>query len=137
MPILKSIKPKYKFEEDNTYKTISSDLSRDGYDRTFNKSIEEKRKLLGIPIYKHEFNNNNKNNLDEKKNINNLTLSIKREEEALINNKKNSLTQNNRYFIKNRNKTPIRITYKYNKSNINLNMIIYYIIIKKIQKIQK
>ena len=119
MPIIKRLKPKYKHEEDNIYKTISSDTSKDRYDKSFNKSIEEKRKLLGIPLYKNEFQKNNKrtkNDIsdEEKQNINNSILYKKKQDETLRNyEKKNSLNQNSR------NKIPIRITYK-KKNPINI-----------------
>ena len=106
----------------NLYKTKSSDVSRNrNNNKSFNKLIEEKRILLGIPIYKTEFQkfNTNTNTKDdifkhENRNINKILLYKRRQDEILRNyEKKNILNQKIREYIKNNNqkKNPLRIIY--------------------------
>ena len=132
IPMIKIEKNKCFDEEENIYKTMSPDISNDKYNISFNKSIEQKRRLLGIPLYKNEFPNYNKNGKDlskeEKKNRSKLEVYKKRQDEILKNyEKKNLINQKSRDMIKNnkrKNKTPIRITYNdnYNKAfNSNSN----------------
>ena len=108
-------------EEDYIYKTMSPDISRNKYNISFKKSIEQKRKLLGIPLYKNELKNDNTkikddiDNKEEKKQTNKLKIYKKRQDEILRNyEKKNIINQKSRDYIKNnkiKNRNPIRITY--------------------------
>ena len=73
----------------NLYKKNISDVSRNKYNKSFNKSIEEKRVLLGIPKYKAEFqkyntNTNTKNDIFNK-NMNKILIFKKRQDEILRN----------------------------------------------------
>ena len=121
------------FEEENVYKTVSMspDISRDKYNISFNKSIEQKRRLLGIPLYKNEFQKYNKNEMNKNKNNNRVEMYKKRQEEILNNyEKKNIINQKSRELLKKnkKTKTPIRISYNdnYNKTRNemkNLNII--------------
>lgn len=128
IPMIKIEKNKY-FEEENVYKTVSMspDISRDKYNISFNKSIEQKRRLLGIPLYQNEFQKYNKNKLNKSKNNNRVEMYKKRQEEILNNyEKKNIINQKSREMLKKnkKTKTPIRINYNdnYNKTrNLNEN----------------
>ena len=121
IPMIKIEKNKY-FEEENVYKTVSMspDISRDKYNISFNKSIEQKRRLLGIPLYKNEFQKYNKNNINKNKKNNRVEIYKKRQEEILNNyEKKNAINRKSRENLKNnkKSKTPIRITYNDNYNN--------------------
>ena len=127
IPMIKIQKQKYYDDEEyNNYKTMSPDITRDKFNASFNKSIEQKRKLLGIPLYKNDFPKYNvkiRGDMDkeEKEKLNKLAMYQKRQDEILKNyEKKNIINQKSRDYIKNsknKNKNPIRITYydKYKK----------------------
>ena len=88
-------------DDENAYKTMSPDVSRDKYNISFNKSIEKKRKILGIPVYKNGFQNYP--NIGNKKNIDKLTMYKKRQDEILKNyEKKNIINQKSRENLKNK-----------------------------------
>ena len=134
IPLIKIQKQKlYDDEEDNIYSTMSPDATRDKGNISFNQSIEQKRRILGIPLYKNEFQRYNKkrinnikkndhinieekenNNIDkeQKKNVGKLSMYKRRQDEILrIYEKKNILNRKSRDYIKSKNKTPIRINY--------------------------
>ena len=153
-PLIKYQKEKlYNEEEDNLYNTMSPDITINKFNISFNQSIEQKRKLLGIPLYKNEYPNYNqkpiknsifkiekkknnyvnkeekeKDNIDikeQKKALGKITMYKKRQDEILKNyEKKNILNQKSRDYIKSKNKTPLRINYSYkHKKRINSNNI--------------
>ena len=144
-PLIDAQKQKYiDDEEDNLYNTMSPNATRDKYNISFNQSIEQKRRLLGIPLYKNEFPNYNikriKNNIfkeekkrnnhinmeeskkdnidkEQKKNLEKIKLYKKRQDEILKNyEKKKILNQRSRDNIKSKNKSPIKNNY-YEKQN--------------------
>ena len=129
-----------KYIEQKIYKTMSPDISNDSYHLSFNKSIEQKRKMLGIPLNKNAFKKVNRNiendfNEEERKNLKHkLSIFKKRQDEILKNyEKKNILNQKSRENLKmnrsshstynNRkrpkNKNPIRIIYNDDYTNNN------------------
>ncbi len=124
IPMIKIEKNKYYVEEENLNKTLSMspDVSRDKYNISFNKSIEKKRKLLGIPLYKNGYQNYNQNNTYKNKKQNNRVEMYKKRQEEILSNyeKKNEINKISRENLKNnkKTKTPIRITYNdnYNKT---------------------
>ena len=122
IPMIKIQKNSRFDDEENAYKTMSPDISREKY----NKSIEKKRKLLGIPVYKNEFQNyQNKGN---KKNMDKLTIYKKRQDEILKNyEKKNIINQKSRENLKSKannktkNQTKISNNDKNRKNNYGRN----------------
>ena len=135
---------KYIDLEKKFYSTISHDLNNDKLNISFNKSIEQKRKLLGIPLNQNEFQKINQKiyeemNEEEEKVINQkLSIFKKRQDEILkIYEKKNLINQQSRENIKNfskkkhnsytsnnngakiKQKNPIRIIYNDNLSKSN------------------
>ena len=111
------------------YKAILSDVSKKRYNKSFNKSIEEKRILLGIPVYKTEFQKYNtnistKDDIFNQENKNNHKVIIyKKRQDEIVGNfeKKNILNKRIREYIKSHSqkKNPIRIIY----DDININNI--------------
>ena len=105
-------------DDENAYKTMSPDVSRDKYNISFNKSIEKKRKILGIPVYKNGFQNYP--NIGNKKNMDKLTIYKKRQDEILKNyEKKNIINQKSRENLKSKanNKTKNTIQISNNGKN--------------------
>ena len=126
IPMIKIQKNKYYEEDENLNRTMLSNTSRDN-SVSFNKSIEQKRKILGIPMYKNEYKKYNKSTKDtkeilskeDKKNLNKLEVFKKRQNEILRDyEKKKIMSQISRENIRNNNKnkikTPIRIIYNDN-----------------------
>ena len=111
IPMTKIRKNKYYDDEESiNNKTVYRDESHEKYNNlSFNKSIEHKRKLLGIPLNKNGFqkmvyairnyNKDDKNNMEYK-----LSMYRKRQDEILKNyEKKNMINQKSRDIIKNKN----------------------------------
>ena len=120
--LLKMARNKYYDEEDIIYRSMMSpDINRLKKNVSFNKSIEQKRKLLGIPLYKDEFKKyytTRKENIskEEKEDLNKLMIYKKRQDEILRNyEKKNIINHKRRFYIKNKT-NPIRIRFKYHKN---------------------
>ena len=135
IPVINIQKQKlYDDEEDNVYNTMSPDATRDKFNISFNQSIEQKRRILGIPLYKNAFQKYNKKRIntikkkepintedkekgnidkEQKKNLGKITMYKRRQDEILRNyEKKNILNQRSRDYIRSKkNKTPIRINY--------------------------
>ena len=135
IPLINIQKQKlYDDEEDNLYNTMSPDATRDKFNISFNQSIEQKRRILGIPLYKNAFQKYNKKRIntikkkehintedkekenmdkEQKKNLGKITMYKRRQDEILRNyEKKNILNQRSRDYIRSKkNKTPIRINY--------------------------
>ena len=135
---------KYTDLEQKIYRTMSPNLSIDKLNISFNQSIEQKRKLLGIPLNQNDFQIMNKKieedlNKEEKEKslIQKLSLYKKRHDELIkIYERKNIINQKSRENIINltkkkhnsykrdnnkvifKQKNPIRIIYqdKYSKS---------------------
>ena len=102
-----------KYIEQKVYRAVSPNVNSDKNNNlSFNRSIEQKRKLLGIPMNKNEYQRMNKKiendlNEDERKNLKEkLNLFKKRQNEMLKNyEKKNIINQKSRENIKNANKS--------------------------------
>ena len=128
---------KYNYLEQQIFRTMSPEI--DKYNISFNKSIEEKRKMLGIPLNKNDYEkmnkkieddlNENEENLKQK-----LSVYRKKQEEIIkIYENRNKNNQINKENVKNlyknvhksyngksksKPKNPIRILYKDNSKPI-------------------
>ena len=117
IPMLRFDNNKFYDEEFNIYKTMSPDISNDKYNLSFNKSIEQKKKLLGIPLYEYHDIDKDEVNKDHNKNFN-ITEKYKNRQYIIGDNhtKKNNMNNISKDNIKNKYKakTPIRIIYNDN-----------------------
>ena len=130
IPMIKIQKHKYYDDEKSINKTMYPDENHNRINMSFNKSIERKRKLLGIPLNKNGFqkmkNFNTSYKTEDISNINYVSTYKKRQDEMFKNyEKKNMINQRSREMIKNnysnKPKNPIRITYNdYYNNAMNL-----------------
>ena len=128
---------KYNYLEQQIFRTMSPET--DKYNISFNKSIEEKRKMLGIPLKKNDYEkmnkkieedlNENEENLKQKL----LVYRKKQDEKIKIYENRNKTNQESKENVKNlyknvhksyngksksKPKNPIRILYKDNSKPI-------------------
>ena len=128
---------KYNYLEQQIFRTMSPET--DKYNISFNKSIEEKRKMLGIPLKKNDYEkmnkkieedlNENEENLKQKL----LVYRKKQDENIKIYENRNKTNQESKENVKNlyknvhksyngksksKPKNPIRILYKDNSKPI-------------------
>ena len=119
---------KYNYLEQQIYRTMSPEIDKSNI--SFNKSIEEKRKMLGIPLKENDYEMMNKrieDDLNENKENLNQKLMVHRKKQDEVNKiyeKRNKTNQENienlyknvhkSYNGKSKSKTknPIRILYK-------------------------
>lgn len=130
IPMIKIQKQKYNDDEKSINKTLYPDENHNRINMSFNKSIERKRKLLGIPLNKNGFQKiqyfNTSYKTEDISNMDYVSTYKKRQDEMLKNyEKKNMINQRSREMIKNKNsnkpKNPIRITYNdYYNNAMNL-----------------
>ena len=128
---------KYNYLEQQIFRTMSPET--DKYNISFNKSIEEKRKMLGIPLKKNDYEKMNKkieddlNENEENLKQNQLVYRKKQDEIIKIYESRNKTNKENKENGKNLNKNihksyngkskskpknPIRILYKDNSKPI-------------------
>ena len=128
---------KYNYLEQQIFRTISPET--DKYNISFNKSIEEKRKMLGIPLKKNDYEKMNKkieddlNENEENLKQNQLVYRKKQDEIIKIYESRNKTNKESKENGKNLNKNvhksyngkskskpknPIRILYKDNSKPI-------------------
>lgn len=130
IPMIKIQKQKYNDDEKSINKTLYPDENHNRINMSFNKSIERKRKLLGIPLNKNGFQKiqyfNTSYKTEDISNMDYVSTYKKRQDEMIKNyEKKNMINQRSREMIKNKNsnkpKNPIRITYNdYYNNAMNL-----------------
>ena len=129
---------KYNYLEQQIFRTMSPET--DKYNISFNKSIEEKRKMLGIPLKKNDYEKMNKKieddlNENEEENLNQKLLVYRKKQDEIIKiyEKRNKANQESKENSKNlyknvhksynrksksKPKNPIRILYKDNSKPI-------------------
>ena len=128
---------KYNYLEQQIFRTMSPET--DKYNISFNKSIEEKRKMLGIPLKKNDYEKMNKkieddlNENEENLKQNQLVYRKKQDEIIKIYERRNNTNKESKENGKNLNKNvhksyngkskskpknPIRILYKDNSKPI-------------------
>ena len=129
---------KYNYLEQQIFRTMSPET--DKYNISFNKSIEEKRKMLGIPLKKNDYEKMNKKieddlNENEEENLNQKLLVYRKKQDDIIKiyEKRNKTNQESKENAKNlyknvhksyngksksKPKNPIRILYKDNSKPI-------------------
>ena len=129
---------KYNYLEQQIFRTMSPEI--DKYNISFNKSIEEKRKMLGIPLNKNDYEKMNKKIEDDlnenEENLKQKLLVYRKKQDEIIKiyENRNKTNQENKENVKNiyknvhksynaksksKPKNPIRILYKDNSKPIH------------------